>query len=102
MLVIPELVDWYKSPDVVVQLEDGVSKGETPQEKLSLVGCANKIFETNVKMITSVLVRAVACNMVLKGFWNSKKILETKNIYKHLLISKHSFAIFISKIPYQF
>jgi hypothetical protein len=38
--------------------------------------------------------------MVLKGFWDSKKILETKNKYKHLLGPEHSFAIFISKTPY--
>jgi len=38
VLLMPELVDWYKSPGVLVQFAEGVREGKPVHAKLSLVG----------------------------------------------------------------
>jgi hypothetical protein len=97
---IPELVALNNVPDVFEQLVPGVRVVGVEQSS----DCANKSFETIVKMNTNVVIRAVACNMVLKGFWNSKKYWKPKiyiNTYSGLSIFSQ-FLLVKSRVNFEY
>jgi hypothetical protein len=63
--LIPELVAFVTVPEVLLQVVDEVRS--TAPAQSSLAGCANRVFENKIK-IKNTMVRAVVCDMALKGF----------------------------------